>query len=127
MKNKAISDRQIQLLVAEECGFTAYDENLTYGFVTATGKACQVQFYIGSLDAMHDAEETLTPDQREQFYCFLMELLPCDENHGPAGEGLKDVMVPSSFTMVHAGPLERAIAFLLVKGRLDIEEVRMRT
>lgn len=122
-----MSDKQLSIMVAEECGWTNVVQARLGYIGQRAGEWGTVPDYSSDLNAMHWAEETLTPEQRDMFYCYLMELLPADENHGPANPneyGSLDIMLPSSFTMVHAGPRERAIAFLMARGRLDLEAGR---
>lgn len=76
------------------------------------GKICdRTPDFCGSLDAIHEAEELLTNQHREDYYSELFCLLPGDENFGPNFEGGEDVIIPSSFATIHATATQRAEAF----------------
>jgi len=70
--------------------------------------------YLEDLNAMHEAEKTLTEEQREVYAAELYCLLPYDENHGPNPDCPEDgdIMTASNFQVAHATAAQRAEAFL---------------
>lgn len=73
--------------------------------------------YDTDLNACHEMEKALSEGQREDYYACLLDVLPHDENHGPAFEDGEDIMTPSQFTFIHATAIHRCTAFLKVKGK----------
>ncbi len=64
----------------------------------------RVPNYLGSLDAMHDAENTLTIHQKDDYARILVSVHPDHYNY------------TSHFKVAHASAAQRAEAFLRVKG-----------
>lgn len=68
--------------------------------------------YLNSLDAMHEAEKTLTEDQQEAYSHALSQLIEQRFNCGPVVDRGEDIMVHREFDLLHATAAQRAQAFL---------------
>ena len=68
--------------------------------------------YLNDLNAMHEAEKTLTNAQRNDFMCELEELLGFKS--GPGGW---DMDAESMWAMLNATAIHRAEAFLRTIGK----------
>ena len=75
--------------------------------------------YPGDLNAMAWVEQTLTPDQREDYAHALSQMVPQSVNHGPLAVDepeAGDIMCWSLFDLATATATQRAEAFLRTVG-----------
>ena len=74
-----MTEQAMRIAIAEACGLTAYDDNIGYGFVSRTGKACNIPDYLNDLNAMHEAVLTLEVghdgSQADDYQQCLFELV----------------------------------------------------
>lgn len=68
--------------------------------------------YPNDLNAMAEAEKTLSPEQQEDYAHNLSQLIPQNENCGPALDSDVDIMVHRQFDLLHATARQRAEAFV---------------
>lgn len=79
--------------------------------------------YPNDLNAVHEAEEMLTPEQRVNYSYHLSQLIPQNENCGPFEPGGPDLMVYSAFDLIHATALQRCEAFLRTVGKWEDDSI----
>jgi hypothetical protein len=73
-----MTDQEINIAIAQACGFKMeedYDATRGPSWKWPTGQECEGEppDYCNDLNAMHDAVNTLTPDQRNAFIDLLGE------------------------------------------------------
>lgn len=124
-----------QTAIAEACGWTDI-RNYTYsddgtqalgGHRAGTPVGCWAWLpdYLNSLDDMHEAEEVLTPEQREIYASVLADV--CKENRygddpirvPEKGSYIGYIEMPAdrTFLVYHATAAQRAEAFLRTLGK----------
>jgi hypothetical protein len=79
---------------------------------TLNGERKFVPDYFGDLNAMHEAEKVLNPDQQKQFIEYLIE----GETHH---EYCTEMLWDSSWLAAHATAAQRAEAFLRTIGKWE--------
>jgi hypothetical protein len=75
-----MNDEQINIAIAEACGWTDISQYTQavdgwYGYEPENGPHSQIHDYCNDLNAMHEAENKLTPFQRIKHGHFLQEIL----------------------------------------------------
>lgn len=118
-----MSDHEINVAVAEAIGMRVYEEEDGSGLWSATGrlggfrvglnkdhaeKVCYPHF-CGDLNAMHEAEKSLTQEQLATYSAFVGVLAI---SHLPMSRA-----VLMDFKMIHASARQRAEAFLRTVGK----------
>lgn len=96
---------EIQSAVAEEMGFF-YRDGCYYTDLKVPIVAQKVPNYPFDLNAMHEAEEGLNSSDRVRYYWMLAQVV----NSLQTADKI-------TFTLIHATALQRAEAFLRVKGK----------
>ena len=107
-----------QIAIAEACGFTETEPWLD-------GRRCfersdsnagweldSIPDYLNDLNAMHEAEMSLNPDQQKRFIEYLIE----GEAHD---EYCTEMLWDSSWVAAHATAAQRAEAFLRAIGKWE--------
>ncbi len=94
-----MTDEQINAAIAEACGWTP--DNRGLGWLSPHGYYAPEPDYCSDLNAMHEAEKTLTDDQREVFY--------------PRNLGAWQRPI----NVIYATARQRAEAFLRVMGKWE--------
>ena len=94
-----MTNHKINVAIAEACGWTP--DNRGLGWLSPHGYYAPEPDYCSDLNAMHEAEKTLTDDQREVFY--------------PRNLGAWQ----SPFNVIYATARQRAEAFLRVMGKWE--------
>lgn len=97
---------------ALERGYTA---GYVYGIQPDTTRYRPVPAYLTDLNAMHEAEKTLTENEQEDYVCTLELILYPEGFPYPMYE-------PHWFILIHATASQRAEAFLRVKRPWKEEE-----
>lgn len=100
-----MNDQEIRIAIGEACPFVA---NGSRGLTWWNGKDEIVFDPLNDLNAMHEAEESLSEEDRAEFCLRLNEIVRREK---PIGDGLY------SFENVHATARQRAEAFLKTLGK----------
>ena len=113
-----------RIAIAEACGWTRLNQGRGYGRPPNSETDFKIPDYLSDLNAIHDAEETLSDELREVFawhlFCgkfdwYRMRL----ENGEPYSIGYLEEPAKDAFRTYHATAAERAEAFLRTIGKLD--------
>lgn len=104
-----MTPQEINVAIAEVCGWVKKREIepgewvwLHPEYKTIRGQGC-IPDYLNDLNAMHEAEKTLTPEQRDIYYDYLSDI-SAQYNQG--------VRVDDAWGTYHATAPQRAEAFL---------------
>lgn len=118
--NTEMTDEQMRVAIATHAGWTkigpkGFGEKMLVG---ASPKDRAWPFsplsdYFGDLNAMHEAEKTLTIAQRGWFWSFLVQETGADQGK------CEPIFPTEGFKMTHATARQRAIAFLRAVGKGD--------
>jgi hypothetical protein len=123
----AMSPQAQRIAIAEACGFSG---EFGKRWILETGMEGEDEFvfaatrnhldeevpdYLNDLNAMHEAEETLSANQRIDFACYLTE---------PVRDQIYNVMpydlhYPVCFPAIHTTARQRAEAFLRTIGKWE--------
>jgi len=113
-----MTDEQIHVAIAKACGWSEIQksEYAPFGKPYLVGRSpnksvenlLNIPDFCNDLNAMHEAEEILSANQRIDFACYLTE---------PVRDQIYDVMpndlhYPVCFPAIHATAAQRAEAFL---------------
>ncbi len=117
-----MTDGQINAAIAEACGWTEITKkaplrgSLKHRFIAskAGGKAF-IPIYCTDLNAMHEAEETLTEEQWESMFEFLIKIRWRDAND----EQRKNYGSGKTLSPSRAKAKQRAEAFLKTVGKWE--------
>jgi hypothetical protein len=113
-----MSPEKQKIAIATACGWTEIDGLCTRGLIgRPPGKICPfvdyLPDYLGDLNAMHEAEQVLTYEQKEQFIFWLNHLHPSADIH--YAEKKRELRL-DVFDLVHTTAPQRAEAFLRTLG-----------
>lgn len=75
-----LSPKQKRVKIAEACGWVYMDKNVGRPPAAGIGSMEQLPDYISSLDAMHEAEKTLTYEQCRAYNMHISTAQPFEEN-----------------------------------------------
>lgn len=120
-----LTPEQKRIAIAECCGWTEIERNPFHpnpplcGFNISQGKTPEqncgsrwgIPDYLNSLDAMAQAEATLSYEEADRFDCELYDICKRDNSE-------REYPMPGRFAVIHATASQRAEAFLKVKGIL---------
>lgn len=97
---------QQRIAIATACGWTTKHKGL---WVESLKIYAALPNYLNDLNAMHEAEQVLTYEQKEQFVFWLNHIHPSADIHH--SDGQKDFRL-EVFSLVHSPASQRAEAFL---------------
>jgi hypothetical protein len=115
--NNTMTPEAQRIAIAEACGWKNCESSrhdVIFGD-NPEGDRAVVPNYPGDLNAMHEAEETLSANQRIDFACYLTE---------PVRDQIYNVMpydlhYPVCFPAIHTTARQRAEAFLRTIGKWE--------
>jgi hypothetical protein len=102
-----MTNEQINIAIAQACGWTGFNPDnipdcLQYTARAPSGKWGLIPDYLNDLNAMHEAEKTLTDVQSTFYWKTLSELVNNTVGHD----------FDNQFECIHATAAQRAEAFL---------------
>lgn len=106
MNTDGLTDEQMRKAIAEAMGFEHVQLGPWYGYVV-NGVAKNVPSYLTDLNAMAEAEKTLTEEQKDQYAAELYGI--CVGGHGLMRGCVYEYDI---FNVATATARQRAIAFL---------------
>ena len=124
---ESLSPEALRVRVAKLCGWHAVNAAYFVGlppdvplpstkpFLVGNECTWTLPAYATSLDAMATAEATLTDAERERYVYFLSQLVPHEQNCGPAEFEGFDLMFYSEWDLATATAEQRARAFVKAK------------
>lgn len=99
---------------SEGCGVVDANHGFTHHVLLARQKLPR---YCSDLNAMHEAEKTLSEEQQDAFAHDLSQIIEQRFNCGPVEPDGPDIMVHREFDLLHATARQRAEAFLKTIGQ----------
>jgi hypothetical protein len=113
-----MTPEQQRIAIAEACGWTRCEGSMGFHQTLADEKSKQcggrwswfeIPNYLGDLNAMHEAEQVLSEEQKEQFVFWMNHIHPSADIHHSDDQWDFRLEV---FSLVHSPASQRAEAFL---------------
>lgn len=104
-----MNPEQQRIAIAKACGWEVDEERKTYGFQPLTDGCrtyTELPDFLHDLNAMHEAEKVLTPEQLVDYCAFSLRVA--------TGEGCV-----TDYKMIRATASQRAEAFLRTIGKWE--------
>ena len=109
-----MNNEEINKAIAEACGFKYVALGLGWKHITGGEMQCRIPDYYNDLNAMHDAENTLTDENREKYATFLSQIFTA-----PSKKAWWDLSAKETFEIVTATAKQKAEAFRKTLGRWE--------
>jgi hypothetical protein len=102
-----MTEEQINIAIAEACGYEKHEEFYRWRDPQTKELLCwkSLPDYCNDLNAMHEAEKVFTYEEAEQFEDELCNICDMENRH-------KEYPLPFRFAVAHATSRQRAEAFL---------------